>query len=279
MAPALLRRSFPRVAPPASTVARLRIALGTTLAIEATAQSEERARGAIEAGFAAAADIETRMHPHRSGSEVARLNGAAPGTRVPVHASTWELLMLSRRLNALSEGLFDPCSPSKPARLGDLEIGSGPGETHWLIAHAPVELDLGGIAKGFAVDRAVDALAAGGCSAGLVNAGGDLRVFGPQRAPIRLRRSDGPLEALALKDAALAVSELEGTHRPPEHLGYYSRTGSMTVRCRFAAVLAPKAALADALTKCVLLAPAEILERIVQALGPGVVILHPAAAT
>ena len=245
---------------------RLRIALGTSVAIEAKGESEEAAHAATEAAFAAVAEVEGLMHPHRAGSDIACLNAAAPGTQVSVHASTWEVLRLAQRLYVLSDGLFDPCTPLKAARLGDLEIGGAP----WVIAHAPVALDLGGIAKGHAVDRAVEALIDGGCSAGLVNAGGDLRVFGPQLAPILLRASDGRCAALELENAALAVSELEGARPPPGHLGYYSRSGTKMPRCRLAAVIAPRAVLADALTKCALLAPPEVLERIVGALAPGV---------
>ncbi|HET7756895.1 MAG TPA: FAD:protein FMN transferase [Steroidobacteraceae bacterium] len=267
MAPALLRRFAPETPPAPATLARMRIALGTSLAIEATAQSEPAVRAAVEAAFAAAGDVETRMHPHGSGSDVARINAAPPGTRINIHASTWAVLRLARRLHTLSGGAFDPCTPFRSGRLEDLELGE---TTPWVIAHAPLALDLGGIAKGHAVDCAVEALREGGCSAGLVNAGGDLRVFGPRHAPILLRRSDGSCEPLELHDAALAVSEIDAPRRPPEHLGYYSRTGAAALCCRFAAVIAPEAALADALTKCVLLCPPEVLEQLVPALGPGV---------
>jgi thiamine biosynthesis lipoprotein len=266
MAPALLRPSAPETPPAPATLTRVRIALGTSLAIEAAADSEDAARAAVEAAFAAASEVERRMHPHRPGSDVARLNAAPPGTRIPVHASTWEVLKLARRLHTLSAGAFDPCTPLKSGALGDLELG----ETPWVIAHAPLVLDLGGIAKGFAVDCAVKALREGGCSAGLVNAGGDLRVFGPQRAPVLLRRSDGRCETLALDDAALAVSELDAARRPSEHRGYYSRAGAARFFSRFAAVIAPEAVLADTLTKCVLLCPPEALGQILRALGAGV---------
>ena len=58
--------------------------------------------------------------------------------------------------------------PSASGRLGDLEFVF----PHSVIPHRPLHIDLGGIAKGYAVDRALMALQAAGCHGGLVNAGG-----------------------------------------------------------------------------------------------------------
>jgi thiamine biosynthesis lipoprotein len=72
-----------------------------------------------------------------------------------------------------------------------------------------VKIDLGGIAKGFAVDRAVEALLGHGIAEGLVNAGGDLRVFGPRSHAVDIRdprQPDRPLYRVALCNAALASS-------------------------------------------------------------------------
>ena len=121
-----------------------------------------------------------------------------------------------------------------------------------LVRHTPVEIDLGGIAKGYAVDRAVETLMAHGCCAGLVNAGGDLRVFGEREEAVLLREPDTSFRRLALRNAALAVSDIDAIDRPAEHQGYYSRKGKTAAR-RYAAVIAKDAATADALTKCVLL--------------------------
>ncbi len=72
-----------------------------------------------------------------------------------------------------------------------------------------VKIDLGGIAKGFAVDRAVEALHRHRIAAGLVNAGGDLRVFGPRSHVIDVRdprQPDRRICRVALCNAALASS-------------------------------------------------------------------------
>jgi len=78
------------------------------------------------------------------------------------------------------------------------------------------------IAKGYAVDCAIDALRAGGCYAGLVNAGGDLRVFGDATQTV-IVRVQGHMHALALNNAAIAISDPHSQQAPGEHCGYYRR--------------------------------------------------------
>ena len=70
-------------------------------------------------------------------------------------------------------------------------------------------IDLGGIAKGFAVDCAVEALNKAGVQAGFVNAGGDLRVFGLQKESVHIRYPVDPRRAagiVTLQNRALATS-------------------------------------------------------------------------
>jgi hypothetical protein len=73
------------------------------------------------------------------------------------------------------------------------------------------------------VDCAVEALRSHGCITGLVNAGGDLRVFGARTEPLFLRGPAGELTRIELADAALAVSDADSQRRPAEHQGYYIR--------------------------------------------------------
>jgi thiamine biosynthesis lipoprotein len=246
---------------------RLRIALGTWVAIEVMASRSEEEHAAIEAAYATIGAVEARMHPTRTGSDLAKINSARLEAPVEVQADTWHLLKLAQRLYALTEGVFDPCLPSHPGRLPDVEIAPEE-EEPTVICHAPVRLDLGGIAKGHAVDRAIATLSALGCYSGLVNAGGDLRVFGDRKERILLRRGGSagtPMQfcPIDLENAALAVSDLDAPERPEEHQGYYNRV-SPTKGLRYAAVVAPDAATADALTKCVLLCPSDTTARVLR---------------
>jgi thiamine biosynthesis lipoprotein len=273
--PACARRTAP-----ARPLRRLRIALGTWVAIEATAESEATAAGALEAAFAAVSEVERRMHPEREGSDIARLNSAPLLVQTPIHSSTWEVLRVAQRLNTLTRGVFDPCLPLRPGCLTDLGLSDpSPQSEPWGVCRAPLALDLGGIAKGYAIDCAIAALRAGGCHAGAVNAGGDLRLFGSRRETILLRYGDQGYQPLVLQNAALAVSDLDEPRRPSGHRGYYVRTGAAAAWRRYAAVLAPAAMIADALTKCVLLCSEERASRTVAEWGARVVTTgHPAGA-
>jgi thiamine biosynthesis lipoprotein len=247
------------------TVKRLRISLGTFVAIEATAGSVSAAEAAVEAAFAAIARVERRMHPQTTGSDLAKINSGPLHVPIQVHASICELLNLARRINTLTNGVFDPCLPVQPGRLHDIDFTtrgagstSGGGSTGDVVCHTPVALDFGGFAKGYAVDCAIATLMSRGCTAGLVNAGGDLRVFGPRTEPMFLRGQAGELTNIELTDTALAVSDANSRQRPAEHQGYY---GSDSLAIDYAAVIANETVVADALAKCVLLCPKPVADR------------------
>ena len=259
--------------PPASaasltaTARRLRIGLGTVIAIDVHAETELAARTGIEAAFAAVAAVEARMHPARPGSDLQRINEAVPGARIRIAVATDRLLRLARRLSELTLGIFDPCLPARPGRLRDLQLAAPDQNGPWVVCRTPVALDFGGFAKGHAIDCAVEALIAAGCGAGLVNAGGDVRVFGARTERMLLRRPDGECRALTLTDTALAVSATHARARPPGHAGYYIRGRPTALQRRFAAVLAPTAVSADALTKCLLLCPPQLARRALREFG------------
>ena len=231
---------------------RLRPALGSFVSIHCRATDLVTAERALESAFAAIDTVAQRMHPTRDGSDLLAIRHTRAGHSLQVHPWTWDVLELSKRLNDLSDGCFDPCLPAAIGRISDVDLPA-PG---LVVRRKSVSIDLGGIAKGYAVDRAIAALQDGGCSEGDVNAGGDLRVFGPSEHTvwIRLRAGASPI---ALRDHACAVSDPAGSSRPAEHRGYYRRANSgATVPwhgARAAIVLASTAAVADALTKCVLL--------------------------
>jgi FAD:protein FMN transferase len=260
--------SMPRAQTREARVQRLRPAMGTWVAIEATAGTDEVAAAAIEAAYLRIADVGQRLHPRRQGSELERIHSAPPQTAVAIEATTWELLQLAQSVHELSDGIFDPCLPSHPGRLSDLTLSEPGAGSHWALCRVPLALDLGGIAKGYAIDRAIEALRAAGCVSGGVNAGGDLRVYGGS-AKVLFRRADGSCVPLTLEDEALAVSDLDAEvgRRPPEHQGYYRRSGEFRPVRRYAAVVAARAVIADALTKCVLLAEKRCTARALRALG------------
>jgi thiamine biosynthesis lipoprotein len=227
---------------------RLRIGLGTIIAISAEADAPPSALSGIEAAFHAIAQVESLMHPTRAGSDLLAIRQGALGQPLAVHPWTWEVLTLSRRLNQASTGRFDPCLPSAAGRFADLEFLA----PQSVIPHRRLHIDLGGIAKGYAVDRALAALRAAGCHGGLVNAGGDLAVFGNLPHAIVIRDLTEGDRIIELKDAALATSDVCSAAPPAEHRGYYHGATRREIRAGKVSVSASSAAIADALTKCLL---------------------------
>ncbi len=233
---------------------------------------------AIDAAFAAMARVQALMSYHDPASELSQLNRAAATCEVRVAVWTAEVLRLALQVAAESGGVFDPTVAPRLRALGFLPATPGAPRADrcatWCDVELdgdrvrfrrPLRLDLGGIAKGFAVDRAVETLQAAGVASGVVNAGGDLRVFGPEVQRVHLRDPAIPVEfpqTVEVRDAALATSAgyfsrkqrrgapvcalLDGRTRAP---------GDVTIS---ASVVAPTAALADALTKVALFAPPEM---------------------
>lgn len=217
---------------------RCRPALGTLVELAAPEEA------ALEAGFAAIADLEALMSPHCATSDIARLNA---GERLRPHPLTRIVLAQALALHAASAGAFDVNLGSGTLHLAD---------EAWLSAG---RIDPGGIAKGFALDHALAALRAAGASAALANAGGDLACFGAPH-PVTLRDPRAPDRALwhlTLGNAALASSA--GRHHPARGTAQeplavrHPATGTPPAAVAGASVLAPSGLLADALTKLVLL--------------------------
>jgi thiamine biosynthesis lipoprotein len=234
-------------------IQRVRPLFGTFISIEAEADSAARALAAIDGAFAAIEKVGALLHP-ASGTDLGRLRAALIGEPVEVEPWTYEILSICRQLEVDSGGVFDPCLPERPGRMRDIELGG----SAQIRKRADAALDLGGIAKGFAVDRAIEALRGLGCGSGLVNAGGDVRRFGPTRREVLLRLPSGRMLSHALADEAVAISEPKSERSPPEHRGFYRGDTREAVVGRWVAVTAPTATLADGLSKCAMLCAPEV---------------------
>lgn len=237
--------------------------MGTLVAIDAEAATLQDAVSGIETAYGVIAQVEKLMHPTRVGGDLLAIRRGTLGLPVTLHAWTWEVLALSHRLHQLTSGAFDPCLSSAAGRLGDLEFVA----PHSVIPHRPLHIDLGGIAKGYAVDRSLMALRAAGCHSGLVNAGGDLAVFGDRTHSVVIRTQGTGDRVIDLKNSALATSDVCGATRPPEHRGYYHGGDRREIRSGSVTLSAADAAIADALTKCWLAGHCESREALLEAFG------------
>jgi thiamine biosynthesis lipoprotein len=244
----LALKSMPHASGSRYGTSRLRVGMGTLVAIEAEAATPQDALAGIETAFSVMAQVEKLMHPTRAGGDLLAIRRGTLGLPVVIHAWTWEVLALSNRLNQASKGAFDPCLPSAAGRIDDLEFI----QPRSVIPHRPLHIDLGGIAKGYAIDRSLMALRAAGCHGGLVNAGGDLAVFGDRSHFVVVRGPRGGDRVVNLRNAALASSDVCAAAKPAEHRGYYHGVDRREIRSGCVTVSAAEAAIADALTKCYL---------------------------
>jgi len=248
-------------------VERVKPLLGTLVSVRAAGADAERLQDAVDAAFDEIALIHRLMSFHQPDSEVSLLNRAAHRAPVTVHPHTAAVLRLACEMSAESDGAFDVTVAPELARRGLLpepDAAEMPdaavdwrdilldGETASF--RRPLWIDLGGIAKGYAVDRAIESLRRNGVEQGCVNAGGDLRLFGPEPEWVALRtdlQEDGDQPAILLREGSLAgsggPSSRRGPHVDPRRR---QRVGS----ARFACVAAESCAVADALTKVVLAA-------------------------
>lgn len=251
-------------------VRRCRPLLGTFVEIIATGESEEQAGDAVAKAYAAVARVQALMSFYEPESDVTRLNRLAVDRTIEINPWTYEVLKAAARMHKDSAGIFDisiagclqqwgylpgPRGRAVAKRsIGGQSIALLPDNRVRLLQ--PVQIDLGGIAKGFAVDKAVEQLEGGGIASGLVNAGGDLRVFGPREFTVHVRHPAAPsrlLPLVRLSNAALATSaayfsrkKWNGHWVTPlvNPLRTRSRAGSASV-----SVQAPTCLVADALTK------------------------------
>lgn len=240
-------------------IRRARPWLGTIVDIRVDGMQAPSARHAIDAAFAEVAAVHRLMSFHAHDSDLARLRLAPVGTTVRVNARTHEVLDWSLRVAAVSAGAFDPTVAAAQVARGALPVPRSffvpDADADWrdielldrerVRLHRPLWIDLGGIAKGYAVDRAIEVLRAHGAIHACVNAGGDLRVGGALLECVHMRDARGGIAAaLELADGAVATSNGSNTLHGATAAGAWDGlTASVVASCCL---------VADALTKVVL---------------------------
>ncbi|MEE9578765.1 MAG: FAD:protein FMN transferase [Gemmatimonadota bacterium] len=210
--------------------------MGTIADLVVVDPDEAKAQEAIDAAIRELRWVERTMSHFRADSDVGRANLHAAADAVPVTAATAIVLKASLRWAELSDGRFDPCLGRATAlwNVGERRMPPDASETRrfagerlyrelevdrWRGDHVvrfrsdAVAIDLGGIAKGYGVDRAVRALRERGVKNALVNAGGDLYAIGRSengdRWEIGIRDPRDPrrlTSTLRVSDRALATS-------------------------------------------------------------------------
>jgi len=188
------------------------IVMSTTVEITASTDRPDLAFQAMERALARMREVERLMNVHSPDSELSRVNRSAAAEPVPVSPLTAEVLRRALGFAETTSGAFDVTvyplvqlwrSCAKAGRLPDeAEMREARDRVGWRrvnldglrvgLTRPGVQIDLGGIAKGFAVDLACRELRSRGFSDALVNAGGDLYAGG--------RRPDGRPWVIGIQD-------------------------------------------------------------------------------
>jgi len=267
----------------------MRPSLGTFVEVGVLCVQEAHAQKAISAAFSIIEQIHRQLSFQQGDSELTRLN-TQPFQWISVSKDAWRVLYLSKRLMQRSQHFFN-CTLGGalihkgvlPNHGGDFidagderDIQLDCGKVKLL---RPIRICVDGIAKGYAVDRAIGVLKRHGIKAAWVNAGGDLRVYGDVTLPVQTRAFDEQLSSpLLLSNRAMASSEIRA-HTSLTKPGFLMNAtgGSLPQPPELISVLAPWAWRADALTKVAACLPPHQRCSIIRALGGECFSTTPAA--
>jgi thiamine biosynthesis lipoprotein len=216
----------------AGWVVREEAIMGTAIRVELWAEDRRVGEAAAAAVMDEMHRIDRAMSPHKAGSELSRINRDAARGPVAVSEEMFKLLQRAQAFSQLTGGAFDityaavgqlydyrnRVRPSAEALakaracIGWQGLHLNPAERTVRFAKEGMRIDLGGFAKGHAVDQAAGLLARRGVRHAWVSAGGDSRVLGDRRGrpwsvAIRDPRRPGEVVAvLPLEDTSISTS-------------------------------------------------------------------------
>jgi thiamine biosynthesis lipoprotein len=175
--------------------------MGTRFAITVFSESKKAAEDAADAAFRRINSLEDLMSDYQADSELNLLSKEQPGKAVPVSSDLFEVLSRARKVSELSQGAFDPTigpyvrlwrfARKRHELPSPMEIATARDAVGWAkltlnqsrqtaTLRAPnMRLDLGGIAKGYAADAALQILRSKGLNRALVAASGDIAIGDP----------------------------------------------------------------------------------------------------
>lgn len=235
--------------------------------------SDDVAHPIIDQAFYCIEKIQKLMSFHDPESELSKLNRIAFQQTVQVHPLSYAVLKRAQRVFYTSSGLFD-CTIANtlvdwellpqhfPSTNTDFQKTSQAClqllEQNQVKFTAPILLDLGGIAKGFAVDLAIYNLKKNGIKNAVVNAGGDLRVIGDIFEEILIRdpfipqqfHNLGNLKNGAIATSSCYFSKVKKHNKWVNALVHPDTRQALDSKQSFS-VIAPNACIADALSKVV----------------------------
>jgi FAD:protein FMN transferase len=271
----------PTAAPPLQRVERSRQSMGSLLTLSAWAPNEAAAVDAFERVFREFDRLESLMSVWRDGSDVVRMNKNAGIAPVPVSMETLEVLAVAKDASAMTRGKFDitfgvltdiwrfdhdqdnvvPDRQMIEARLPRIDYRAVEVDTTArtaFITRPGMRVHLGGIGKGYAIDRAVVLLKERGFTDFLIQSGGDLYVSGtnggqPWKLGIADPRGDhSPFATLQIQDGTFSTSGDYERSFMKDGKRYHHLIdpdfGEPANGCRSVTIVADRAVIADVLS-------------------------------
>ena len=275
---------------------RIQAIMGTEVRVELWHEDAAVARTAMDAVMDEMHRIDALMSPFKPDSELSRINREAAQKPVVISQEMFDLIARSLEFSKLSGGAFDITFSSvgylydyrEHIKPSDAEIAKAlPGVNYRHLqldrkrrsihfARSGVRIDLGGIAKGYAVDNCIALLKKRGITNAIVTAGGDSRLLGDRRGrPWKVgirdpRRRDDVAMVLQLVDVAISTSgdyeryfEVDGVRH---HHIINPKTGKSASGVRSVTVIGPDGVTTEGLTKSVFVRGPEEGMRLIESL-------------
>ena len=258
---------------------RIQLLMGTTACVRVWAADDTTADRAIDMAFDALTLVDRVMSIYKPNSEISKLNRTCPQTWTKTDPLLYDVLQHAIHIAQQTEGAFDPTvlplmllwgfygekTPQLPSPEAILNILPHIGYQHLnLHPHLPeirfdtsgIQLDLGGIAKGYALDLAAKQLREANIQTAFLDIGGNLLLFGnTHKQTIGIQHplhKDQLLGSIAIQNASVATSggyekfiDIHG-----QRYGHIldPRTGYPVSSLLCVTIVAPTATQADALS-------------------------------
>ncbi len=254
--------------------------MGTRITVELWSDDQQKAERAIDAVLEEMRHVDDSMSTYKPTSEVSQVNAKAADGPMRISKELFDLLTTAKEYSVLTDGAFD-ITYASVGYLYDFRKHVHPDEAqidkalpavnyqHVLLdpkkqtvqfSQKGVRIDLGGIAKGYSVDRGIEVLKAAGFTRAYVSAGGDSRIIGdrfgkPWMVGIRdPRKGEGEvITRIPLVDAAISTSGDYERFFEENGVRYHHiidpHTGHSASKVRSATVIGPYATRTDGLSK------------------------------
>jgi FAD:protein FMN transferase len=271
----------------AAWVDRTEAIMGTRIYVQVWAEDPAKGNEAIDAVMADMRRIDDLMSHYKPDSQLSRINQLGNQQPVQVDKELFDLIKLSTYYSQVTEGAFDITYASvgymydypKHVHPTEAQIKSALPAVNWRnilfdeahhtirFEHPGMRIDLGGIGKGYAVDRGIDILKARGIQHAVVTAGGDTRILGDHMGRpwlVAIRHPDDPnkvVTRIPLSDTAMSTSGDYERYFDEDGVRYHHiidpHTGHSANKVRSATILAPTATETDGLSKTAFVLGAE----------------------